>query len=85
MVDVKNSLYGYAPSLPATLVVAIAFLVVFLAHSFLLARHKSWYMVPFVIGVGAESVGYFIRRASASDSDSTKLYIMETLFIILAP
>lgn len=42
-------------------------------------------MVPFLLGVLLEVLGYFLRRASAGSPDQVGLFIGQTLPIILAP
>ncbi len=65
--------------------VGIAFLLLFLGHLFLAIRLRAKFMIPFLVGVLMEALGYFVRRASAATPNKTGLYIGQTLPVILAP
>ncbi|SCV72297.1 BQ2448_4991 [Microbotryum intermedium] len=81
--------YAYNPSYALAIATSAVFGVVFLAHLFLMIRHKAWYMWPFTVGVAGECVGYALRRMSAQHprgrSQGLIWYITQELFIILAP
>jgi hypothetical protein len=46
----KFILYHYYPSEPAAIVFIVLFSLTTSAHIFQLARGRTWYFVPFVIG-----------------------------------
>ena len=51
--DYKNAafaLYRYAPSLAGAIVFCIVFFITTSLHTLQMARTKTWYMLPFVIG-----------------------------------
>lgn len=51
--DYKNAdfaLYRYAPSLAGAVIFCIVFVITTGLHTFQMARTKTWYMVPFVVG-----------------------------------
>ncbi|SGZ30438.1 BQ5605_C048g12360 [Microbotryum silenes-dioicae] len=81
--------YAYKPSYALAIAASAVFGVVFLAHLFLMIRHKAWYMWPFTVGVAGECIGYALRRISAEHprgrSQGLIWYITQELFIILAP
>ena len=79
------NLFGYSPSFAAAIAVGALFTLLFLAHLFFAVRYRARLMIPFLIGVLLEALGYFIRRASAGEPSKTGLYIGQTLPIILAP
>ncbi|SCV72295.1 BQ2448_4989 [Microbotryum intermedium] len=81
----KSKFYHYDPSFTLAIAAAAIFGVVFVAHMFLMIRHKAWYMAPFAAGVAGESLGYVLRRLSAANIHSTMLFIIQEMFIILAP
>lgn len=80
-----DEFYGYTPSKAAAGVIGAVFAVLFVGHAWSLARYRSWFMSYFVVGVAAESVGYFLRIWSATKPTVMGPYIATTLFIILAP
>ncbi|OMP88658.1 Protein RTM1 [Diplodia seriata] len=43
-------LYNYSPSLPAAIIFVIAFALTTSFHAFQLIKHKTWYMLAFLIG-----------------------------------
>ncbi|SGZ30472.1 BQ5605_C048g12372 [Microbotryum silenes-dioicae] len=83
--DNKTKLYHYDPSFGLAIAATAIFGAVFVGHVFLMMRHKAWYMAPFVVGVFGECAGYAVRRISAAKPHNTMLYIIQEMFIILAP
>ncbi|KAI5478841.1 RTA-like protein [Pseudohyphozyma bogoriensis] len=81
--------YGYNPSFTLPIVCTVLFFVAFVAHVVYMARTRSWYMWPFCLGALGETVGYIFRRLSAAHPTGRKegllYYIIQSLFIILAP
>jgi hypothetical protein len=47
----KFELYHYNPSKAAAIIFLILFAVATVAHVFFMIRHRTWYLVPFVIGL----------------------------------
>jgi hypothetical protein len=47
-------LYRYDPSLVAAVVFILLFLAAGCCHVYQLLRSKTWYMVPFCIGIGCK-------------------------------
>lgn len=47
--------YRYDPSKAAAVIFLILFGVATLAHVFLMIRHRTWYFVPFIIGLICKS------------------------------
>lgn len=51
-------LYGYIPSLPAAIILVVAFSLTSAAHFAQLLYYRQWWMVVFLIGALAELAGY---------------------------
>lgn len=83
------SYYAYNPSFVLPIVAIVLFGIAFVAHTVIMVRTKSYYMVPFVIGMIGEAAGYAFRRVSAAHpvgrGSALLYYIIQSLFIILCP
>ncbi|KAF2120798.1 RTA1 like protein-domain-containing protein [Lophiotrema nucula] len=77
--------YHYTPSLPAAIVAVVVFFVLFSLHTFKLFKTRTWFCTPFVIGALFEIIGYAGRAYAHTHTDSKPVYIVQTLFILLAP
>ncbi|ERS98135.1 uncharacterized protein SPSK_06497 [Sporothrix schenckii 1099-18] len=80
-------LYNYNPSKAAAFLFLILFGIATIAHVFLMVRHRTWYFVPFVIGLIFEAVGYVGRALSAGETPNwtTGPYILQSLTLLLGP
>ncbi|KAK4445438.1 RTA-like protein [Podospora aff. communis PSN243] len=79
--------YKYDPSLPAAVVFAIAFGASTTFHAYQLARWRTWYFLPFLVGGLFSTLGYILRGVSISEKPdySRPTYIIQTVLILLAP
>lgn len=80
--------YYYEPSMAAAAVLAVLFGLATLVHSYQLARSRTWFMIPFVIGGIFETVGYGGRIMSATENPGPydKIpYIIQSLLLLVAP
>ncbi|KAK0617605.1 RTA1 like protein-domain-containing protein [Immersiella caudata] len=79
--------YHYEPNVGANALFVVLFAITSIGHSYFLARKRTWYFIPFVIGCLFETIGYIGRILSANEAPSYTLspYIMQTLLILLAP
>lgn len=50
MAEVKYVFYQYEPSLVAATIFVVLFTITTAIHVFQLARKRTWYFIPFVIG-----------------------------------
>ncbi|KAJ6098475.1 protein RTM1 [Penicillium canescens] len=77
--------YRYYPSLAAAIAFIVLFSVSTFLHLFQMIRTRTWFFIPFVIGV--EWVGYIGRALSSHESPSWTLgpYLIQTLLLLLAP
>ncbi|KAK0640701.1 RTA1 like protein-domain-containing protein [Cercophora newfieldiana] len=84
---VKFSFYLYEPNIGANAAFMVLFGIVSVGHVFFMARKRTWYFIPFVIGCLFEAIGYLGRIISANQAPNFTLgpYIVQTLLILLAP
>lgn len=87
MSDSSYVLYNYTPSLAAAVVALLLFLAATGVHIFLAAKHRSKFLIAFIIGGFLETVGYAARAVSAHQAPnySTMPYALQSLFILIAP
>ncbi|GIJ87059.1 hypothetical protein Asppvi_005961 [Aspergillus pseudoviridinutans] len=78
-------LYHYEPSLPAAIVFSVLFNITTLAHLYQRFKSGSKYMNPFIVGGFFQVTGYGCRAASHFFENSTTLYAIQTLLVLLAP
>ncbi|KAL9564993.1 hypothetical protein ACKAV7_010851 [Fusarium commune] len=83
----KYQFYKYHPSTVVGAIVTALFGLSSAIHLFQLLRRRTWYFVPFFCGCLLETIGYGARSINASKTPNWTLvvYIIETLFILLAP
>jgi hypothetical protein len=46
----KFKFYRYEPNIPANAVFVVLFAITSIGHSFFLAKKRTWYFIPFLIG-----------------------------------
>ncbi|ANZ77982.1 BA75_04991T0 [Komagataella pastoris] len=93
-------LFNYNPSLPAAIAFAVVFSLLTLIQSFLVfhvgvrqnftinygrKKRLCCIMIPFIVGLLMESVGYVARAFATQDKDSIIVYCMQSTFILIAP
>ncbi|KAH7131729.1 RTA1 like protein-domain-containing protein [Dactylonectria estremocensis] len=83
----ENQFYKYHPSTVVAAIVTALFGLSSAFHLFQLLRKRTWYFIPFFCGCLLEAIGYGARSINASKTPNWTLvvYIIETLFILLAP
>ncbi len=79
--------YRYDPSTAAAVVFIALFAISSLLHLFQLARARTWYFIPFVLGGVAEVIGYVGRMLSSRETPNwtRNPYIIQSLLILIAP
>ncbi|CEJ91935.1 hypothetical protein VHEMI07617 [[Torrubiella] hemipterigena] len=84
--DTPIIIYGYTPSFALAVFAAVWFSAAFVVHCTEAIRYRSWWFIPFTIGLALEVVGY-IARCLSSKSDPYNLiyYIINYFFIVTAP
>lgn len=80
-------LYNYTPSLAAAIAALILFIAATIAHIFFAIKHKTRFLISFIIGGLFETAGYCARAVNAHQAPnySTLPYALQSLFILLAP
>ncbi|KAJ3043477.1 hypothetical protein HDV00_004864 [Rhizophlyctis rosea] len=54
-------------------------------HIFLMIRHKTWYLIPFIIGALLETAGYGLRIKARQNPHDTPTYAAQHGQIVIAP
>ncbi|CAK7203579.1 hypothetical protein SEUCBS139899_006314 [Sporothrix eucalyptigena] len=85
MFEGKVYLWKYIPSLPLAISFLSVFLVVTVAHLWKMVRTKLWFCTPFVLGGVFEVIGYVNRAAAYNATGSLIPYLLQSLFLLLAP
>ncbi len=95
-----STTYSYTPSIPAAAIFAVIFFASGAIHGVQLYRTKGWYFLVMLIGtfsesdfrvlpclltVLVESIGYVGRIISHNDPQALGPFIMQELMILLAP
>ncbi|KAK9320289.1 RTA1 like protein-domain-containing protein [Lipomyces orientalis] len=85
--EITFEFYRYNPNLAAAIIFAALFGLVTVIHIYRVIRTKTWYFVPFLIGGVFEVIGYVGRILSSRESPNWTMgpYIIQTLFLLLAP
>ncbi|KAM0428282.1 hypothetical protein ACHAPT_007183 [Fusarium lateritium] len=80
--------YQYEPSMAAAVIFIVAFSLSGFYHAYQVARLRSWYFIPFVVGCAVEAIGYGGRAVNASEDSgewSKGPYIIQALLLLLGP
>ncbi|RAH49735.1 RTA1 domain-containing protein [Aspergillus brunneoviolaceus CBS 621.78] len=84
--DTSIIIYGYTPSLALAAFAATWFFVHLVAHTVQTIRHRSWWWLPFSVGLVFEIVGYIARALSARQDPYNLIYfVLNYFFIVTAP
>ncbi|KAM0256877.1 hypothetical protein ACHAQJ_004698 [Trichoderma viride] len=84
--DVPVIIYGYTPSFALAVFAAVWFSLMLAIHLTQTIRHRSWWFVPFSVGLLFEIVGYIARSLSAEKDPYNLIYfILNYFFIVTAP
>ncbi|KAL8781675.1 MAG: hypothetical protein Q9213_005892 [Squamulea squamosa] len=81
----KYELYHYSPSIAAAAIAIVVFTVLTGLHTYRMIKTKLWFCVPFTIGGVFEVIGYIGRVAGHSSPESLGAYIVQSLFVLVAP
>ncbi|KAK7053346.1 envelope glycoprotein [Paramarasmius palmivorus] len=79
------ALYHYVPSMPAAMVAAAVFGLSIGAHGWQIRRARTWYMVPLVISLFVEQIGYVVRIFSHRNNKDVIPYVTQLIAILIAP
>ncbi|KAF7720298.1 Uncharacterized protein PECH_003417 [Penicillium ucsense] len=75
----------YTPSLAAAVIFLLAYIVLTGLHSMKMFKGKKWFCIPFTCGGIFEIIGYIGRVMAHNDITSMGPYILQSIFILLAP
>ncbi|KAM0327060.1 hypothetical protein ACHAQA_006183 [Verticillium albo-atrum] len=78
-------LWKYMPSLVAAIIFLSLFLVLSLAHTWKMFRHRLWFCLPFAIGGYLEAIGCAGRIISRNATDELMPYIIQSIFLLIPP
>ncbi|KAL8697553.1 MAG: hypothetical protein Q9224_002255 [Gallowayella concinna] len=81
----EYDLYHYSPSVSAAAVAIVAFAVLTILHMYRMIKTSLWFCVPFTLGGIFELVGYVGRAAGHTHPGSLILYIIQSIFVLVAP
>ncbi|KAL2838335.1 RTA1 like protein-domain-containing protein [Aspergillus pseudodeflectus] len=83
--DRNHVLYQYTPNLPCAIILAVVFTLTTVFHLYQRIKAHSKYFNPFIVGGIFQIIGYGARAGSHFHTDSTLLYAIQSLLILLAP
>ncbi|SPO07725.1 related to RTM1 protein [Cephalotrichum gorgonifer] len=78
-------LYDYSPSGAAAMIFVAAFTAATLWHAFVVFQKRSWYFCAFLVGGIFEITGYVARFISSSDETNILPFVLQSIFILVAP
>ncbi|KAJ5558469.1 RTA-like protein [Penicillium sp. DV-2018c] len=79
-------IYGYTPSIALAAFAAAWFGIHFIIHLVRTIRIRSWWWIPFTVGLIFEIIGYIARSLSAKKNPYNLIYfILNYFFIVVAP
>ncbi|KAJ5354037.1 Protein RTM1 [Penicillium brevicompactum] len=73
------------PSIPAAVVFAVLFFMVAVVQFVLIIRRRTYFFIPFFVGLLLECAGYIARIFSHFDNLALGPYIVQTMLILVAP
>ncbi|KAK7180429.1 RTA1 domain-containing protein [Paraphaeosphaeria sporulosa] len=78
-------LWKYVPSVPASAIFAIAWLVIAALLSWRMHTTRTWFCSAFIIGCFIEFVGYCARAAAGNHTNAIVPYVVQSTMILLPP
>ncbi|KAI9705884.1 MAG: hypothetical protein M1836_005290 [Candelina mexicana] len=84
--DTSIIIYGYTPSLAVGVLGVVLFAISSILHCYQIARYRTWYFTPIIVGTIMEIVGYICRiLASQRDPYNLIYFVIQYFFIVVAP
>jgi hypothetical protein len=87
-----KSIYFYDPSLAASIIFTILYVLPFLYHFYMTViapctgqYSRTAYFIPIVIGAAIEAAAYGVRAASVKKPDNIGLYATSSTLVVIAP
>ncbi|CAG5156285.1 uncharacterized protein ALTATR162_LOCUS4083 [Alternaria atra] len=81
----RKSYYKYVPSVAAAGIFVALFAALAVFHLFKTLKTRTWFCIPLVVGAIFEIIGFFCRALGKSKPDVLLPYIIQSLFVLLAP
>ncbi|CAG9983982.1 unnamed protein product [Clonostachys byssicola] len=80
-------LYHYDPNRGAAGAFVALFIICTIFHLYKLVRCRTWFFIPFIIGLAFEAAGYVGRNISAGETPNwtTGPYVLQSLTLLLGP
>ncbi|KUJ15127.1 RTA1 like protein, partial [Mollisia scopiformis] len=75
----------YDPSIVAAVISMICFLVSTCVHIFQASKYRTYYFIPFIVGGLLDTTGFLGRILAHSHPYDLNIYVVQTIFILLAP
>ncbi|KAI9716839.1 MAG: hypothetical protein M1828_007500 [Chrysothrix sp. TS-e1954] len=80
-----HPLYAYSPNVGAAILYVVLFGLATLLHSYQVFRRRTLFFIPLIIGSIMETIGYGCRFQGHKKPGELSAYIVQDLFLILAP
>ena len=79
--------YHYKPSLVAAVIFIVLFAATTLLHTYQMARTRTWFFIPFVLGGCFELIGYASRSVSSHQTPNWTQgpYITQAILLLVSP
>lgn len=81
----EDDLYRYTPSVVAATIAIVVFAMLSTLHTYRMFRSRLLFCLPFTIGGIFEMIGYVGRAIGHYDRVSLPAYILQSIFILVAP
>ncbi|KAF2218571.1 RTA1 like protein-domain-containing protein [Elsinoe ampelina] len=78
-------LWHYLPSVLPAAIFVILFALSFAYLTFRLVKTRTWFCIPFLVGILFETIGYIGRALAHNRTADLPPYIMQSTLILLAP
>ncbi|TVY52042.1 Protein RTA1 [Lachnellula cervina] len=78
-------LWKYIPSLTASIIFMILFLLITCLHMWRICKYRTWFCTYFALGCFCEVIGYASRAAAYNNTASIPFYILQAAFLVAAP
>ncbi|TKX24767.1 hypothetical protein C1H76_2942 [Elsinoe australis] len=77
--------WHYLPSIPAAAIFAVLFALSIVLLSIKMFRTKTYFVIPLLIGVILECIGYIFRIISHDRTSVLLPFIIQSIFLLVAP
>ncbi|CAN9404379.1 unnamed protein product [Alternaria sp. RS040] len=81
----EGSKYDYTPSVAAAAIFIFCFAVLLVIHVFRFLKTRTKFCIPYMVGAILEIIGYGARAVGKSKPNATLPYVIQALFLLLAP